>query len=45
MSETLGREFVLRPFTREPAAAASTGSPRVHMIEEDALLQAALSDD
>ena len=45
MSETFGREFVLRPFTREPAAAASTGSPRVHMIEEDALLQAALSDD
>lgn len=44
MSETLGREFVLRPFSREPAAAASTGSSRVHMIEEDALLHAALSD-
>lgn len=45
MSQTLGREFVLRGFTRPPGAAASTGSPRVHAAEEEELLTAALRDD
>ena len=42
MSETLGREFTMRGFTRPAAAAASTGSSAVHKAEEKALLSAAL---
>lgn len=45
MSETLGRPFNLRPYTRQRAAAASTGSPEVHRAEEKELLSSALGAD
>ncbi|NLA28469.1 MAG: multifunctional oxoglutarate decarboxylase/oxoglutarate dehydrogenase thiamine pyrophosphate-binding subunit/dihydrolipoyllysine-residue succinyltransferase subunit, partial [Propionibacterium sp.] len=44
MTEQLGREFIIRPFARPIAAAASTGSSAVHKTEEEKLLVAALSD-
>ncbi len=44
MTEQLGREFIIRPFARPIAAAASTGSSAVHKTEEEKLLAAALSD-
>ncbi|WIY84188.1 multifunctional oxoglutarate decarboxylase/oxoglutarate dehydrogenase thiamine pyrophosphate-binding subunit/dihydrolipoyllysine-residue succinyltransferase subunit [Propionimicrobium sp. PCR01-08-3] len=43
MSQRLGHDFTLRPFTRPMGAAASTGSSAVHRAEEQALLESALS--
>lgn len=44
MSELLDNEFLPRVFSRPSAAAASTGSKVVHVLEEDQLLDAALTE-
>ena len=45
MSQTLGREFVLKPYSRARAAATATGSPDVHRAEESDLLAAVFGED
>ena len=44
MSQALGREFTLRPVARPMGAADSTGSPAVHLREQQELLTAAMGD-